>query len=260
MSLLLRYTIVVLAISVIAVVVGCLLLFSAFHERGKGKETKLALGNVLIAVGGAVGSAFAADVFRPVDVESLHKEVVSALSNAPTFSSDARCLDEWHLPGEIWHYSLTRVGGSSAWQVARPVFSRPVPTRIIGHGVWLNALSRSRTTYEIEAGCRGKRGILTFTLATGDPDTIPTVEVYPQLPNDNLQPQIIGYAIDRTWDDHEVLAPTMVSRVSLHGSGDIGPITNPVINASLSELWHSHYEHQIAGEHECTLCPLAADR
>jgi hypothetical protein len=259
MSLKLQYTIFVLVASVGAIAVGIGLLIWAYRQTGrsvgKSKEMKLAAGNILIAVFTALGSAFAVDFFKPEEVDKNPLAAVSGTSEAlPALSSPSQCLDHWYLLTDTWHYSLTRAGGSSVWQVGRPEFSRQAPDRIIGHGAWLNAIDGSRTTYFIEVGCRGNRGILIFRENATGADVIPTVEVYPELP-DNQQSQIIGYAIDRTWDEREVLAPVLITHQPLHGSQVIGPIKDPAANKRLSEIWRDIYAHT-AKVHECTVCTI----
>jgi len=255
MTLELKYTIFVLGISVTSVAVGVGLLFSAFRNKGRAKEFKLAAGNGLIALFAAIGSAFLADILRPIDGEAVRFHATDVASGR-SLSSDWQCLDQWYLPHEIYHYSLTRAHGTPVWQVGRPIFSRVARTRIIGHGVWLSTVDGSRNIYEIEVGCRGKRGIFTFTLANDQADTMPTIEVYPELPHDNLQPQIVGYAIDRAWDERELLAPVMISRMPLHGSTSIGPIMDKAMNGRLSSVWREHYARDLFKDRECTLCPL----
>jgi hypothetical protein len=257
MSLQLRYTIVVLGTSAVAIAVGIGLLIWAYRQTGKSagksKEYKLAAGNILIAVFTALGSAFGVDVFKLGEGDKNPLAAVSPMS-AQLFelTSSSQCLDHWYLSPNIWHYSLTRAGDSSVWQVGQPAFTRQPPDRITGHGVWLNTTSDSPTTYYIEAGCRGNRGILIFTENATGPDVIPTIEVYPELP-DNQQSQIIGYAIDRTWDEHEVLAPVLISHQPLHGSEKIGPIKDPAVNKRISDTWRKLYA-QTAKVHECTVC------
>jgi hypothetical protein len=247
MSTFLKYTILIIGISTIAVIIGARLLIIAFRQRGKGREAKLAAGNILIAVFGAIGSAFVADAFRPVDVESL-REGMGSLA-VPGLASDIRCLNFWRFDGEAWHYSLTTVKDSTMWQVARPVFDRLSPTRLVGHGVWIN--DGSRWTYRLEVGCRGNRGMITFTLATVDWDAVPTIEVYPQLPDNDNYTEIVGYAFDRTWDEDEALSPVIVSRSPLYGAEQVGLVRSADINARLSRLWSEHARAIIP---QCKVC------
>jgi hypothetical protein len=249
MSLNLKYTIFVLCVSVPAIAVGIWLLISAYGQgsvEGKSKDLKLALGNILIAVFTALLSAFAVEFFKPEEPDKDHG------SNLPALASSSQCLDRWYLLTDTWHYSLTRDGGSNTWQVGRPQFSRQASDRIIGHGVWLNTADNSRVTSFIEAGCRGQRGILIFTENGASPDSIPTVEIYPELP-DNQQAPVVGYAIDRTWDDHEALAPVLISHQPLHGSQEIGPIKDTAVNNRLLKTWRDLYAHT-ARAHECMVC------
>jgi len=253
MSLKLKYTIFVLCISVPAIVVGVGLLISAYRrgsEAEKWKDIKLAGGNILIAVFTALLSAFAVEFFKPEEVEK--PPAPGTTVPLPAFSSSSQCLDQWYLLTDTWHYSLTHDGGSNVRQVGRPQFSRQSPDRIIGHGVWMNTVDGSPITSSIEAGCRGQRGILIFTENGAGPDSIPTVEVYPELP-DNQQSQVVGYAIDQTWDEYEVLAPVLISHQPLHGSQSIGPIKDVAINNRISKIWRELYA-RTAKDHECMMC------
>lgn len=181
----------------------------------------------------------------------------NVISGSRAVLSPTACLDHWLLSGDMWHYSLTRANDSPVWQVGRPVFERRSAVRIVGHGVWVNTVDGSRVPYDIEVGCRGKRGVWIFTQSTPEPDAIPTIEVYPEL-WDNMQQQIVGYAIDQTWDGHEVLAPVMVSRKPLHGSETIGPIRRSETNNQLSQLWRQYYDRHTSKTRECTVCGTLA--
>lgn len=57
MSLQLKYTIFVLSISGIGIITGIYMLVIAYRQTGKRKESKLAIGNILIAVFVAMASA-----------------------------------------------------------------------------------------------------------------------------------------------------------------------------------------------------------
>lgn len=259
MSLQLKYTIFVLAISGIGIIIGIFMLKSAYGKASKKKELKLAFGNILIAVFVAMASAFLAEFFKHEEVDiKLVTDVSDAVAlklnaSSPTITSTSECLNHFYLTDNIWHYSLTHSGGKSFWQVAQPKFSRQSSNKIIGSGMWLSALDQSRTEYNIEVGCRGKRGILLFTLITQELDSIPTVEVYPELP-DSQEELLIGYAIDQTWDTTEVLAPVFISHLSVHGSQEIGLITDSGVNKQISKLWREKYESNTTKMQECSLC------
>lgn len=62
------------------------LLVLAYRQKGKPRESKLAAGNILIAVFVALAGAFAADFFRPDEVD---EKLVAAISDAVSLQISA---------------------------------------------------------------------------------------------------------------------------------------------------------------------------
>ena len=245
--------------STIGIAAGIVLLFLAYKTPAKKKEVKLAIGNILIAIFAPLCATFGVEFFlardeTPKDDIKAQFAQVSDTITGPTLASSAECLKKWYLDeADVWHYSFTSKNGKKIWQAAEPTFSLLGPNRLVGTGTWIDPQDGSRVPYLIEVGCRGKRGELIFTATNQGENNIPTIEVYPELPDNEKQPQVIGYAIDTTWEDAEVLAPSMISRAPLHRPAIVGPIEDDQTNQKLSALWRDRFQH--AGKvPTCTLC------